>query len=268
MGYAKILGGGEDGRYTIELDYGAATKAATLAALTELLAKIDTGIAEQQALNAIADAVEAEQRAKVLEAQQQVIDQTVGGLPPGGPKPDTTLYKFELLKLSKLQQKHAPMRLNLQALLFDRQQALKQVAKWNAFTPTETRQAWCADLTEDAPAGSYAATLEIPGESSLVLLAPGCRAWMPGDGTVRPAVRLEALQKYGSQVTSLQNSITKAVEDLTAAVEQTAPLNATLKSAQSVYQSSQSPENKAAVSKAQKSIADNNKKILGLRAWH
>jgi len=196
MGYARILGGGEDGRYTIEMDYGASTKASAMEALNALLAKIDTGIATQRVLNAAADALEAEQRARVLEAQQQVIDQTVGGLPPGSPKPDTTAYKFELLKLSKLQQKHAPMRMNLQALLFDRQQALRQVAKWSAFTPTETRQAWCADLTEDAPAGAYAATLDIPGESGLILLAPGCRAWSAGDGMLKARETMSPEQAF------------------------------------------------------------------------
>ena len=44
MGYARIIGGGPDGRYSIELDYGSGQKTALLDALSTLLAKIDTAI--------------------------------------------------------------------------------------------------------------------------------------------------------------------------------------------------------------------------------
>jgi hypothetical protein len=59
---------------------------------------------------------------------------------------------------------------------------VKRYAQWAAFNPVERRGAWCVDFTEDAPAGSYVATLEIPGESALILVAPGARPWTQQDG--------------------------------------------------------------------------------------
>lgn len=181
MGYARILSGGPDGRYSIELDYGADQKAALLTALNELLARIDNAIASQQVLITEADAKEAVQVARVEAAQAEVIA-AAASLPPGSPKPDTLGFKFELAQLAQMKSRHAPLRLKLDALKFDRAQTLRRAAAWAAFNPTETRSAWCVDLTEDAAVGSYVATADIPGESNLIVLAPGCRPWQAGDG--------------------------------------------------------------------------------------
>ena len=182
MGYARIIGGGPNGRYSIELDYGSDTKSALLAALSALLARIDSAIAAQLVLIADADAKEAAQVLLVQSAQAEIIASMAGGLPPGSPRADTAGFNFQMQQLAVLRKRHAPLRLKLDALKFDRAQALRKVAYWTSFNPVETRNAWCADLTEEAPAGAYAATVDLPGESNLILLAPGCRGWSAGDG--------------------------------------------------------------------------------------
>lgn len=182
MGYARIISGGPDGRYTIELDYGQSTRDALLAATNSLLAQLDVAISTLLVRVAAADAAEAAQIAKVQAAEAALISATTGGLPPGASKPDTAGFRFEVRQLTELRAANAPLRFKLQSLQFERAQAVRRAAYWQAFNPIETRSAWCADLTEDAPAGSYVATVDIPGESNLILIAPGAREWTPSDG--------------------------------------------------------------------------------------
>lgn len=182
MGYGRIIGGGEDGRYTIELDYGKAERDALVAASNVLIARLDNSISTLLVRLAEAEVEEAAQIAKVQAQEAALIAATAGGLPPGATRPDTAGFRFEVQQLTKLRASIAPLRLKLQALQAERAQAVRQAAAWAAFNPIETRGAWCVDLTESAPVGLYVATVEIPGESNLILIAPGCRVWSPSDG--------------------------------------------------------------------------------------
>ncbi len=182
MGYAKIISGGPAGRYTIELDYGASTRTALLTALNTLLAQLDNSISAQLAQIALADALEAAQLVKLQAAEAALIVATAGGLPPGATRADTASFRFEATNLARLRAQHEPLRTRLALMRFNRTEALRRIVYWTAFNPIEIRSAWCADLTETAPAGLFAATLDIPGESALIVLAPGCRAWNPADG--------------------------------------------------------------------------------------
>jgi hypothetical protein len=195
VSFARILGGGPDGRYTIELDYGEDQKAALLNALSTLLARLDSAIATQLVLISEADAKEAAQVARV-EAAQAAIISAAASLPPGSQRPDTTEFKFELGQLTQMQKRHAPLRLKLDALKFDRAQTLRRVAAWTNVNLIETRSAWCADFTEDAAVGSYVATADIPGESNLIVLAPGCRPWAAGDGILTAREILSPAQAF------------------------------------------------------------------------
>ena len=60
MGYARIISGGEDGRYRIELDYGNATRLALLTAINGVIAKIDAALNTLAVKIADAEAQEAE----------------------------------------------------------------------------------------------------------------------------------------------------------------------------------------------------------------
>lgn len=178
MGYARILGGGEDGRYSIELDYGEATRQALLTSITSVIASIDAALFQVSALIAAADAKEAELVALVDAARDALIAATG----PGSPKPDTAVFKFAVKNLTDLKARNEPLRIRKASLLHQRSIAVLRYSTWAAFNPVETRDAWCTDLTEGGVADSYVATVDIPGESSLILLAPGCRPWAAGDG--------------------------------------------------------------------------------------
>jgi hypothetical protein len=172
MGYARVVSGGPDGRYVIALDYGEDTKTQVLQALAALLAQIDANLVTAQL--ALADGV---QREDELTAQiAAAIEELVAlqqSLPPGSPPGDDTLLKYLLAQRRKLQTTNFPLRYNIDALKFRRRNTLQMIAYWRDIAASETRNAWCADLTEDREPGSLVSTLEIPGDSSLILIAPG-----------------------------------------------------------------------------------------------
>jgi len=195
MGRATIVSGGAEGRYVVSLDYGQALKDAILDAMSLLLAAIDTNIAQQQTLIDSADALEAEQEALYRLAVDQFIAENQN-FTHDSPRPNDSVVKLTLSRLRQLQIEHAPLRNRMSALKFERAAAIKRIAYWTQFSATETRPAWCADYTEDAAAGAVVATLDIPGESSLIVLAPGCRAATAADGVLTAREVMSPEQAY------------------------------------------------------------------------
>ena len=182
MGYATIVSGGTNGRYVVSLDYGETARALVLAALSLELAAADTRLSNAQTAANDADALEAQQAARYTVAVDAFIAAHGAGYAPGSPKPDDSVVKFELQQLRTLQVAHLPLRVALSAAKFVRADIARRIASWTAFDATETRSVWCTDFTEDAAPGAIVATLDIPGESTLMVLAPGCRAWTQADG--------------------------------------------------------------------------------------
>jgi hypothetical protein len=218
MGYAKILCGGPTGRYSIERDDGSTTKTAGLAALNALLVRLDNDINEVQVKITEADAKEAAQLLRVQEEENALILLAQSGLPAGSPELDTAAFTFELLKLRQLQKNHAGIRLRLEALETERALTVKRIAEWNAFQPIETRNAWCVDFTEDGAANSFVGTVDIPGESNLILIAPGCRSWRAGDGTVTVATKLARIATAQALVDKVNASLSETSTLLSTAV--------------------------------------------------
>lgn len=183
MGFARILSGGPDGRYTIALDWGKATKTAVLSALSVYLTQVEVQLGQTQAKvsEVLSDLAEV---AGQIETEIISITERQSTLPPGSPGllDLDKLLKFFLEKRAGLQRKLDPLQSQLTAQKFEKARVLRDIAYWTAFDAEETRQAWCVDLTEDKAAGSYVATLDIPGDSSLIVLAPGCRAPTNADG--------------------------------------------------------------------------------------
>lgn len=183
MGWARILDGGPNGRYTIELDWGESTRTAVLAALGVRVAELDAKLVIAEAKVIDADAQEAPLRAEVT-AQMEAYIATSAALPPASPRPDSSGFKSAMLLLQKVRQKNAGLRLSVDKLKFERAVALERVSYWTNFNAVESRPAWCASLKEDKAPGSVVATLDIKGESDLIVIAPDARAWQPSDGVL------------------------------------------------------------------------------------
>lgn len=172
MGRATIVSGGPTGRYTIALDYGTAERDARVA-------KFDAKIAEM------------EDRAIW---QQGQVDGFQGGLDSLRPEFDLLVTEYVALTKAAPRDNVAidAKRKQIDAKtteIVKQQQWLASAEAALAMTKTaiksaqlergallsaevsETRQAWCADLTETAT--GTVATLEVPGESALILIQPG-----------------------------------------------------------------------------------------------
>lgn len=89
-------------------------------------------------------------------------------------------YTDAATELARIKGQTAALRIPLQLLKAEQVQLTKDLATWTALVLTETVPAWCADLTEDA--SGEVATVEIPGENKLVLIAPAAPAPGPADG--------------------------------------------------------------------------------------
>lgn len=184
MGYATIVSAGEQGRYTIRMDWGDDVKTAVLEALSTLQSRIEINLAQANAALSAATTLEDEQMARYTAAVDAfaALHSTWAA---GAPRPDDSAITFELRKLRLLQVQHYPLQVRVDALRFELAQTRKRIAYWNEFSATETRDAWCVDYTTDGAPSSTVATVDVPGESSLLLLAPGCRPPTAADGQLR-----------------------------------------------------------------------------------
>lgn len=175
MGRATIVSGGADGRYTINLDYGTAQRDAMVAKLTATINELETRKAWQQ----------------------ELVDGFQGGLESLQPEFDALVIEYVALSRANPQDRAAmdakKAQLDKKTAEIIKQQAWLDSSKADlgmteagikAATAergaiqtaevSEQRQAWCADLTESATGA--VATLEIPGESALILIQPGAPA--------------------------------------------------------------------------------------------
>ena len=192
MGRATIVSGGPTGRYTIALDYGTAERDARVA-------KFDAKIAEM------------EDRAIW---QQGQVDGFQGGLDSLRPEFDLLVTEYVALTKAAPRDNVAidAKRKQIDAKtteIVKQQQWLASAEAALAMTKTaiksaqlergallsaevsETRQAWCADLTETATGA--VGTLEVPGESALILIQPGA----PAPTAIHGALTAREIQSPG-----------------------------------------------------------------------
>jgi hypothetical protein len=181
MGKATIVSGGTDGLYTVKLDYGKAQKDAAIARINARLVKLVTEMSDATTKLSTQQSNEDAQKVKVDQAISffVTVSKTI-------PRNEANVAKAlqdhgkEAAKLVEEKGKTGPLRLALQILKDEDAGLRKELARWQATAVEEVRQAWCADLTEDAT-GSVA-TIDIPGESSQILIAPSAPAPTATDG--------------------------------------------------------------------------------------
>jgi len=178
MGKATIVGGGPDGLYSVALDYGSEARDARVAKITARLAELANTIGILQ------DAVDAQQA--IEDAQKGAVGAAIDAYAAAREADAATLaaalaaYTAAATALAQEKQKTAELQWPLDLLKNEQAQLTKNQTYWDGLVLTETVPAWCADLTEDA--SGLVATIEIPGENALVLVAPAAPAPGPTDG--------------------------------------------------------------------------------------
>lgn len=184
MGRARYISGGEEGRYTIEIDQGSEEKDANLAVLNRRISQLDTNIALQQAENANGQVIVNQIRAAYAIAVDQYIaalNETRGDPEAELPPSDDITEILGILRNAESQLGIANAK--LAAWKLEREECRRQVARWNEFQAIETRNAWCADYTEEPEFSDIdLATIEVEGEPGLILVAPGAPPAINADG--------------------------------------------------------------------------------------
>lgn len=203
MGYAAITNALGEGRYRIKIDSGEWQRVALLDAVNQALAIVGDKItlAYEQVL--VADAKEAEGR-EAINALIAVIvavgDSAAAGLA-------AKVLEIEKQKYARIVSAHQPIRQQYASLKQTQADLLRQRSAWETLQTITYKEAWCTDYTTDG-SGAYVATIDIPGDSSLTLLAPGCREARNGDGTISTA-------RKALEVSNRTNELTKATLQLT-----------------------------------------------------
>ena len=188
MGKATIVSGGDGGKYVIKLDYGKEAKEKRLAQYTARLAELTALIDTQQGKIDTQQGKIDEANAKLKAAQDAVIAAHQAMTAPGADQGAATKATAAAIKawakaavaLEAENRKMAPLKLEMQLLKDEQAQLKKDKDKWEALQLEEKKEAWCADLTEDAT--GEVATIEIPGEDLLVLIAPEAKPPVATDG--------------------------------------------------------------------------------------
>ena len=152
------------------LDIAAADYASTAAPLLTFFLTpeaVDAGKADAEAAVAAAQDILTQANADYQTLQDAV-------------KTQLKAYTDAASELAKLKGETAKVRIPLELMKARKTQLTKDKATWVALVLTETVPAWCADLTEDA--SGQVATVEVPGENKLVLIAPAAPSPGPTDG--------------------------------------------------------------------------------------
>lgn len=181
MGRGTILSGGTDGLYSIEIDFGEAERDARVVKIDAQIAKLNIEIADTEAAILAAEAA----TAAALAALSAAVEAMASAIEAEGPAAGDVLkpaVEKAAAAAGAARAAEAAARLPRDYKIAERTNLVDRKRALLAATVKTTRQAWCADLTEDAT--GEVATIEIPGEDQAILIAPGGRAPADADGAL------------------------------------------------------------------------------------
>jgi hypothetical protein len=179
MGRGTISGGGPDGRYTLQLDYGTGIRDARITIGDIKIERLNIEIAEASDAILLAEA----RTMEAAEVLKTVLDAIVSAQLAGDNDLVTSLKPSvdkATSQYARVLAEEAAYRVPRDLKIAERKELVATKGRLQAAKIEETKQAWCVDLTEDA--SGEVATIEIPGEDKTILIAPGGRAPTESDG--------------------------------------------------------------------------------------
>lgn len=193
MGFAQIVGEPGEGRYTLRMDWGDGTRLGIIASLEQAIPARQLLLATAQAA---VTAMEPTVQASAANLAQMMAD--IAAIPPDQRGPAMKLYERTLGEHLRLVAELDRLRLRVRMIETEIANAQRTLAYWrDEVVCIDTRDAWCATYTTGR--GGWVATIEIPGEPELVLVAPGARAWQPPlDGRVTAREIMSPAQAYAN----------------------------------------------------------------------
>lgn len=181
MGKAKVISGGPSGRYTIEIDTGEALRVKRIALFSEALVKATAKRDEANVRLIAADAKVADAATKVHLAISALVAAQAAATSADQWADEQWAYLEAAQTHRTFKGAAAIIRREVATYNLVIKLRNEDIARWNAVVAVTQKKAWCVDLTEDA--SGFVATADIPGESELMLIAPGGRKPTTGDGT-------------------------------------------------------------------------------------
>lgn len=189
MSFALILDEIGDGRYTVELDYGEDARNATVDNLDAYIVKLQaTKVDNQAIIDDLKDAIDA-QLVVVTDALNNYI-----ALTTVAPDADPTAFAIERRRLISLRAQLARKEQIMDKLDAEIEHRQRQRTAFAQLTTTETVDIWCT--THTTGAAGYVATIDIPGDDRLILIAPSARTWTPADGILFERALCDPNQAY------------------------------------------------------------------------
>ncbi|HOW46611.1 MAG TPA: hypothetical protein P5305_03740 [Rubrivivax sp.] len=194
MSWGKVIAGTTQEEYTVELDYGEATRAAYAAAMQQVIAQLQ---AAQDALQPKLDQADSDETAalSVVTAAYEAAALAMNDLPPGSPGVDTAAWRHALKEYRELQATHEPLRRRRDTLKNAMDTARKRAAYWETLEVIETRKMYRADATPLA-IGGYARLLSVPAETGKLLIAPAGASGLGAPGAFVDARLMSPEQAY------------------------------------------------------------------------
>ena len=246
MSYALIESNLGDGRFRVRLDAGENQRKALINANELAIASITYKMDVARDAVLVAEQIEAQARQSIQFLIEQIV---IVSTDPTAYKLTVALLNDAKASYARLVASHSPVRRQLETLKAAHAEGVKRRIRFATLETTTYRDAWCADYTTEAE--GYVATIDIPGDSSLVLLAPGCRPWSGGDGTIsteRKSGNIAALDAQKAPLAEEAGEITNTL------IPQAVTLEATLVSernaALAAVQASPTQANNAALTRA------------------
>lgn len=259
MGRASITNNLGLGRYRIKLDTGEARRVALVNAVNQALAIAGSKLTAAQEQVALADAQEAEARENITILISQIIalgnDEAAVGLA-------RKVLAVEQQKYAKLVAQNQPVRRQCASLKDVQADLLRQRTAWESLQTITYKEAWCTDYTLSA--GGSVATIDIPGDSSLTLIAPGCRAPRNGDGTISTASKAAALSRRANELISAGEKLSAVNVRITTATTEETALRAQVTAAQATYVATPTDENYKVFEAKTKELATKRHEIANL----
>lgn len=230
MGYAAITNSLGKGRYRIKLDTGESRRVALLNAANQALAIAGAKVTAAYEQVLLADALEAESAASIA----ALIDSLIAESDPTAVELARRVLALKQKEHAKLVASHQPARLQYSALKDTQADLIRQRAAWESLQTITYKEAWCTTYTEGA-AGEFVATIDIPGDTSLTLLAPGCRQARNGDGTISSNRKAAALSRRTNELTAANKQLTELDDTLVTARAAEVTLRGEVTAAQANY---------------------------------
>lgn len=172
MGRATVVSGGDAGLYTVSLDYGSEIVSAQVTQIDQQIADRQADLAEAEAALSAADSA--------LNEAQVAVDNAIdayAAAPTDENRAAMNAAATTFTRVAAERRVAKAKRDSIKTIILSLQGDKSQL---ESVRTSETRQAWCVDYTEDAT--GEVATIEVPGEVGIMVIAPGGRPPAANDG--------------------------------------------------------------------------------------